>query len=237
MSGFAQFFPFLLNAFLIIQVVTAGVMCVYGYKWRRGLIATLSVYIGIFLGVLVAAAIIKQNYNNITFGLIPIPVIAFVFYILAYTSIPLNHFLTGFLVANKLTFMVIYNLMKSNAIHFDFGALMIIPIITGVIAGIVICCYFTHIAVLSCIVYIGTVEFVTGIFDLINKSLFVATGDIRFIFDIEDLLLKIVGVEVPSFWEMVLILIVGVASFILQKKMIEKNGIDLSKKIVDDRKK
>ena len=71
--------------------------------------------------------------------------------------------------------------------------------------------------------------------DLINKSLFVATGNIGFVFDIEDTLLKLVGVEIPSFWEVIFILIVGIISFIFQKKMIEDEGIDLSDMIVDDR--
>jgi hypothetical protein len=48
-------------------------------------------------------------------------------------------------------------------------------------------------------------------------------------------LLKIVGVEVPSFLEMVVIIIVGIASFILQKNLMERDGINLSDRIVDDR--
>lgn len=235
MNGFVEILPHLLNTFFIIQTVSAGAMCIYGYKWRKGLIATLSIYIGIFIGVLIASAIIKQNYENITLGILMIPIITIVFYWLAYSWIALNHFLTGFLVANKITFMVIYNLMRSDVIDFDFGVLMIVPLLVGIVAGIIICCYFTYIAVLSCIVYIGTVELVTGIADLINKSLFVSTGDIRFIFDIEDLLLKLVGVDVPSFWEVIFILLIGSVSFSIQKTILEEEGINLSNVIVDDR--
>lgn len=235
MGNITEFFPILINAFFVIQIVTAGAMCIYGYKWRKGLIATLSIYIGIAIGIAIAAAIIRQSYNNITFALILIPIVAVIFYSLAYKWIPLNHFLTGFLVGNKLAFMIIYNLMKSSAVKFDFTILMVLPIVIGLIAGFVLCSIFTHVAVLVCLVYIGSVELVSGIFDIINKSLFVATGNISFIFNIEDILLKIVGVEVPSFLEMVVIIIVGIASFILQKNLMERDGINLSDRIVDDR--
>lgn len=235
MEEITGIFLLLFNAFFVVQIITAGAMCIYGYKWRKGLIATLSIYIGIFLGILIAAALISQSYNNIMTGLILIPITALLFYILAYKWVPLNHFLTGFLVGNKLAFMVIYNLMKSNMVDFDFSVLMVVPLIIGLIAGFILCSVFTHVAVLACLVYIGSVELVTGIFDFINKSLFVATGNISYIFDVEGLLLKIVGVDVPSFWEVVFIIIVGIVSFTLQKNLMEKEGIDLSNKIVDDR--
>lgn len=235
MNEIVEFLPYLLNVFLAIQIVSAGAMCIYGYKWRKGLIATLSIYIGLSLGFLIALSIIKQDLNNLDFGALMIPVTAIVFYILAYRWVALNHFLTGFLVANKLGFMFIYNLMHEGIIQFDFDILMVVPIVLGFIAGFVLSRCFTHVAVLSCMVYIGTVELVTGVSDFINKSLFVATGDINFVFNMEDMLLKLVGVEIPSFVEVIFILVVGIASFVFQKNMLEKQGIDLSKVIVDDR--
>lgn len=235
MSGFIEFLPVIINIISVIQIVSAGAMCIYGCKWRKGLIATLSIHIGIFLGVALAAILINQSYENVTIAVILIPVIAIVFYIFAYTSIALNHFLTGFLVGNKLAFMILYNLMESDALDFDIGVLLIAPLLAGLISGIIICCKFTHHAVLTCIVYIGAVEFVTGIFDIINKSLFMATGDISYIFDLNGMILKLMGAEVPSFWEVVFILLVGIFSFVFQKKQLEEKGIDLSNKIVDDR--
>lgn len=235
MQEIVSFFPVLLNAFSIIQIFTAGAMCIYGYKWRKGLIATLSIYIGIILGILIAAALINQNYKNITFGLILIPIIALGFYSLAYKCVPLNHFLTGFLVGNKVAFMIVYNIMHEGHVKFDLAALLIIPIIIGLITGGVLCSVFTNAAVLTCLVYLGSVELVTKVSDLINKSLFLATGNVGYIFDLEGILLKVVGVEIPSFGEVIFIIIVGVFSFILQKKMMDRDGIDLSKKIVDDR--
>jgi len=235
MSEFVEFFPFLLNAFSVIQIVSAGAMCIYGYKWRKGLIATLSIYIGICLGLVIATAIIEQDFENLPLGVLMIPITTIVFYVLAYRWKALNHFLTGFLVANKLSFMVIYNLMHERIIDFDFGVLMTVPIVLGFLAGFIISSCFTYVAVLSCMVYIGTVELVTGVSDFINKSLFVATGNIDFIFDIEDSLLNLIGVEIPSFWETVSILIVGFISFFFQKAKLEKNGIKLTNVIVDDR--
>ena len=83
--------------------------------------------------------------------------------------------------------------------------------------------------------YIGTVELVTGIASIINKTLFFATGRISYILDLEGLLLKVVGVEVPSLLEVVFILIVGIASFMWQRYLLLQSGTDLSQAIVDDR--
>lgn len=39
------------DIFAIIQTVSSAVMCVYGYKWSRGLIAVMSSYIGTVIAV------------------------------------------------------------------------------------------------------------------------------------------------------------------------------------------
>lgn len=225
------------NILLGLRVITSAIMCVYSCKWRKGLIATTSIYIGVGLAVLVLALLIESRIMDIEPAFIISVAIPFLFFILAYKWIWLNHFLTGFLVANKLLFMIIYRLMENGTIEDNFAILMIVPIIVGIIAGIIISCIFTYSAVLVCMVYIGAVDLVLSVSDIISKGLFIATSDISYVFDPEDIILKFFGVEIPSGIEIVFILIVGVASFILQKNQLDRAGIDLSDYIIDDRKK
>ncbi len=235
MEWILEAFPIILNAFFIVQIVSGGAMCIYGCKWRKGLIATLSVRIGIILGLLFAAFLINQSMDLITFAFLSIFIIAIIFYILAYRWIPLNHFLTGFLVGNKLTFMVVYRIMSEGGAKLNITILLVVPLIVGLIAGFIVSSIFNYYTVIICIVYIGAVELVTGIADIINKTLFFSTGRISYIFDIEGILLKIVGVEVPSLLEVIFILIVGIASFMWQRYLLIQSGKDLSQTIIDDR--
>lgn len=224
------------NILLGLRVVTSAIMCVYSCKWRKGLIATTSIYIGVGLAVIVLAMLMESRIMDIEPAFILSAIIPFLFPIMAYKWIWLNHFLIGFLVANKLLFMIIYRLMENGVIDTDFATLMIVPIIAGIIVGVIISCIFTYRAVLLCMVYIGAVDLVLSISDIISKGLFVATSDISYVFDPEDIVLKFFGVEIPSGTEIVFILIVGIASFILQKNQLDRSGIDLSDYVIDDRK-
>lgn len=231
-------FIVILDIFFVLRLISSSIMCVYGYKWRKGLIATTSTYIGLSLGLIAFYIFIDNNLFEVEISaILSIIIIPIIFFILAYKCIWLNHFLTGFLVANKLLFMILYRLMEADIMDADFDILMITPVIMGILVGIIISAFFTHRAVLVCIVYIGTVDLVLFISSLINKSLFLATSDISYIFDPKDLLLKIIGIDIPSALEVLFIVIVGVLSFIWQKNQLDKKGIDLSNRIVDDRKK
>ena len=235
--GVIEIISVVINAFLVLRLITSVVMCVYGCKWRKGLIATTSLYIGIFLGLLLLAFLMEVSSLEMEINLLISAVVPIVFTIMAYKCIWLNHFLTGFLVFNKLSFMVIFRLMSERVIDIDLKYIIAIPIIIGIIAGIIISVKFINYAVLFCIVYIGTVDLVLSISEMINKALFVATSDLGFLFDPEDILLKLVGVDVPSVIEVIFIIVVGIISFILQKKLLDRQGISLSSYVVDDRKK
>lgn len=51
----------ILNAFVVIRLVVSGIMCVYGYKWRRGLIALMSTYVGIVIGLIICVVLIESE--------------------------------------------------------------------------------------------------------------------------------------------------------------------------------
>ncbi len=108
----------------------------------------------------------------------------------------------------------------------------------GVIVGGVLSTYLKYSAVLLCLAYIGSVDLVLNLFDLINKGLFIKSGDISYIFDIEDILMQIIGIDIPSFWESVFILAVTIFSFTWQSSVLRKRGVNLSDySIKDDLKK
>ncbi len=125
--------------------------------------------------------------------------------------------------------------MSEGGAKLNFTVLLVVPLIVGIISDFIVSSIFTYYTVTICIVYIGTVELVTGISEIINKTLFFATGRISYIFDVEGVLLKLVGVDVPSLLEVVFIFIVGIVSFIWQRHFLIESGKDLSQTIIDDR--
>lgn len=224
------------DCLLVLRLLTSSVMCVYSCKWRKGLIALSSLYIGIILGILFLCFLIEIDFPSMEAALIVSAIVPIIFLIMAYKWIWLNHFLTGFLVTNKLLFMIIYRLMSEDIIDAEFEVLMIVPIVVGIIVGLIISKLFVNVAVLFCIVYIGSVDLVLTVSEIIKKGLFVATADISYIFDPEDIILKFIGVEIPSAIEVILIIGIGIVSFIWQAKILRKRGISLSDYIIDDRK-
>ena len=51
------------NIYIVIQTVTSAVMCVYGYKWSKGLIAVMASYVGIGIGVFICAFLISNGMS------------------------------------------------------------------------------------------------------------------------------------------------------------------------------
>lgn len=225
-------FYLILNVLTIIQMVTSAVMCVYGYKWSKGLIAIMSLDMGVVIGFLLSILFIQEGAGLGV--LIIIPICAAGFSGLAYKNITFNHFLAGFLLAIKVSFMIVTKMYEHGMVE-DIGWLFVMPVIIGAVAGIASCTVFTGYIVLACLAFWGAIEFVPKMFELINGTLFVATGDIGYIFDPISLVLSLFGIEIPSGGEVFFILILSGVSFYLQKVRAEQAGIDLSRKIVDDR--
>lgn len=220
------------NLFIVIQTVTSAVMCVYGYKWSKGLIATMSLYVGAGIGVFVSAVLIERIQDPSV--LIMAPLSMLIFWILAYKSITLNHFLAGFLLATKVSFMLVMKMYEYSIIT-DSDLLLALPVMVGLIAGCVTCLKFNKYILIACVAFIGVTEFVPKMFDLINKTLFVATGDISFIFDPLSFILSVFGITIPSNGEVFFMIVLGIVSFCLQYKNAERAGMDYGESIIDDR--
>ncbi len=220
------------EAFIVIQMVTSGIMCVYGYKWGRGLIATVSSYVGVAIGVVVCVMLFKSGFGVESF--IAIPTCAAAFSVMVYKKIVLNHFMAGFLLATKISFMIITKVFEYGTFD-DVGMLFVLPVVIGIIGGIVSCTQFTGYIVLACLAFWGAIDFVPKMFEWINGTLFVMTGDYSFIFDPTSFLLSLFGIEIPSGGEVFFILLLTIGGFYFQKVRAESEGKDLSRKLVDDR--
>lgn len=220
------------NLFIVVQAVTSAIMCVYGYKWSKGLIAVMSSYVGVALGTVISMILIDGGVGFEI--LIIIPICAVAFSKLAYEIVALNHFLAGFLLAVKIAFMILTKMYENSMIE-DSEVLFILPIGIGIIAGVASYQKFNKYILVACVTFIGVTEFVPKLFEFINGSLFVATGDISFIFDPITFILSLFGIEIPSGGEVLCMLVLGVASFYYQKNKVDKLGIDFSNKIIDDR--
>ena len=220
------------NIYIVIQTVTSAVMCVYGYKWSKGLIAVMASYVGVGIGIFICAFLMSNGVGPA--AIILVPICGGVFSKLAYDIITLNHFLAGFLLAIKVGFMIFMKMFEYSIID-DFSYVFIFPVIIGIFVGIQSCRCFSKYILIACVAFIGATEFVPRLFELINGTLFFATGDISFIFDPISFLLSLVGITIPSGGEVFFMLVIGGISFYYQKSYVDKNNIDLSDKAIDDR--
>lgn len=221
----------IIDLFIVVQTITSGVMCVYGYKWSRGLIAIMSSYIGFGLGLLLSVLFLE----SMGFGsFILIPICISIISGLAYKNITFNHFVAGFLLAIKVSFMIVTKMYENGMIS-DFGWLIIAPLIIGAFVGILSCTVFSNYIVLACLAFLGAVEFVPKVFEWINGTLFAVTGDWSYIFDPVSFILSIFGIEIPSGGEVFCILLLSVGGFYFQKLCAEKEGKLFNEVILDDR--
>ena len=222
----------ILNLFMVLRLVTSGVMCVFGYKWSKGLIAIMSSYVGIGMGGFITYLLLQNGMGLEC--IVVVPISAVLFSVLAYKWIALNHFMAGFLLSIKILFMIAVN-MSENMSSDSSGMLFCFIVVLSIIIGIVVCNKYNHYILIACVSYLGAIELTTKIFDWINKGLFLSTGDISFIFNPVEFILSLLGIEIPSGGETIVIILIGLVSFWYQRSRVVSLGIDLSDKIVDDR--
>ena len=76
---------------MVAEGIVSLAMGFYGYKWRKGLIATASLYIGVGIGILCAGLLLNVGValGEALIVLVGVPV---AFWFIAYKIIPLNHF-------------------------------------------------------------------------------------------------------------------------------------------------
>lgn len=227
-------FSYFVDIIIFVKFVASGVMCVYGYKWSKGLIATMSLGIGVSLSILVTYWLLRLGAGEISF--LAIPVIVIWFYEASYKNIFLNHFLAGFLVMIKISTMIMILFMENGIIDVDGAMLFVVPIPIAVVFGIIGCLKLNNYIILFCMSFIGATEFVPNVEKLINGTLFSFTGDYSYIFSLDptEMFFSFMGIDVPSTLEIIFILIIFAGGFWYQKKIVDKNKIDLTGTVLDD---
>lgn len=214
----------------LISVTIGAGLCFGALKWRRGLLTTTAIAWGFFLG-LIAALFVGEAAGEvgailcILIGTIGLP-------ILTYTSPVVNRFVLGFLVSNKLFFMVTTPLAKDGAIGIEEA--IIIPLVAGTVVGIVLMAWTkmrVSAFVLGC-TFIGASQIAPIVSEWANRILYGITGDIGYLFDPIDIIFALFKIELTDWWTLgAMVLFMSLGAYQQIKNMKEK-GIPLDTPLI-----
>lgn len=214
----------------LISVTIGAGLCFGALKWRRGLLTTTAIAWGFFLG-LIAALFVGEAAGEvgailcILIGTIGLP-------ILTYTSPVVNRFVLGFLVSNKLFFMVTTPLAKNGAIGIEEA--IIIPLVAGTVVGIVLMAWTkmrVSAFVLGC-TFIGASQIAPIVSEWANRILYGITGDIGYLFDPIDIIFALFKIELTDWWTLgAMVLFMSLGAYQQIKNMKEK-GIPLDTPLI-----
>lgn len=152
--------------------------------------------------------------------------------ILTYTSPAVNRFVLGFLVSNKLFFMVTTPLAKDGAIGIEEA--IVIPLVAGTVVGIVLMAWTSmrvSAFVLGC-TFIGASQIAPIVSEWANRILYGITGDIGYLFDPIDIIFALFKIELTDWWTLgAMVLFMGLGAYKQIKSMKEK-GIPLDTPLI-----
>ena len=226
----------ILRLLCVIELGCSVGMMLGGFKWPRGLIGTVSIRIGIIIGVELAG-LLMENTGLGVFSLIVIPIAAYVISEAAYKDIGINHMLAGMLFSVKVLFLLFSLYLDLSDSTFN-GLQIGVIIMLSILAAIIIERKFNNHILLLCMSYIGASNFVAQITEIMDNGFWSIVPDIDELInmDIDEIALAICGIEIATFFEALTIIVLFVASYRWQKNQMEKEGIELSDTIIDDRK-
>lgn len=229
---FEDFISYFLAAQIIsciISIILGAYTCFGALKWRKGLISSIAAYWGLFLGVILGAMISTQDLTYIILFAVLGGVI---FPILTYHIAGVNRFVIGFIVAMKLTFMVMTVLLKENQIGFDL--LFTAPLIVGTIVGFILMAW-TQIRVsafvLAC-AFIGASELAPALAQLVNSVQFGITGDIGYFIDVYDIFFAFFRIELTDGMTLLFMIILMGAGIATQLRSVKNQGYDYSTPLI-----
>ena len=230
---------FILENIVIFKIISClydvvlGVACCYGaLKWRRGLITTVSVGWGIFIGFGLAISLIYYGGANPSLLLL-LPAIGMILLpILTYNVAGVNRFILGYIVSSKLFFMVTTVMMKNGSI--DILSALLYPLIGGAVIGLILMAW-TRIRVsafvFSC-TFIGASGIAPNISKLINGTLFTATRNFSFLFNPIDALFALFGIELTDEWTLVAMIVLMVVFGYRQIRTMKREGIPMNAPLI-----
>lgn len=230
---------FIFENIVVFQVVSClydialGTACCYGaLKWRRGLITTVAIGWGVFLGFSLAIPMVFYGDAN-PFLLLLFPAIGTILLpILTYTIAGVNRFILGSIVSSKLLFMATTVMAKNGDI--DFLSALLFPLIGGAVIGLVFMAWTgirVSAFVFSCI-FIGASGIAPNISKLINGTLFAATGDFSFLFDPIDVLFAFFSIELTDGWTLGAMIVLMAIFGYRQIRTMTRKGIPLNAPLI-----
>ena len=220
----------------IYQIVTSIIGAIFGaflyfgpLKWRKGLLTTTAIGWGAVLGLLVGTLLTQRDPSvwivSTLVGVILLP-------ILTYKVPAVNRFILGYVVFEKLGFMLSTELARNGYIQIEMAVVM--PIAIGVVVGIILMAWTKiRIGAFSCgVVFLGSVNLATNISKIINQIHFGITGDIRILLDPVDIIFAMFGIELTDKWTlvaMVFLMIIGVYRHV---KILKAEGFSLDTPVI-----
>ncbi len=230
---------FIFENIVVFQVVSClydialGTACCYGaLKWRRGLITTVAIGWGIFLGFGLAIPMVFYGDANPSFLLV-FPAIGMILLpILTYNIAGVNRFVLGYIVSSKLFFMATTVMAKNGDI--DVLSALLYPLVGGAVIGLVLMAWTSirvSAFVFSC-TFIGASGIAPNISKLINGTLFTATGDFSFLFDPIDTLFAFFGIELTDEWTLGAMIVLMVIFGYRQIRTMKRKGIPLNAPLI-----
>lgn len=230
---------FIFENIVVFQVVSClydvslGAACCYGaLKWRRGLMTTVAIGWGIFIGF--GLAIPMAFYGNADPSiLLVLPAIGMIVLpILTYKIAGVNRFILGYIVSSKLFFMATTVMAKNGDI--EILTALLFPLIGGAVIGLVLMAW-TQIRVSAFVfgcTFIGASGIAPNISKLINGTLFTATRDISFLFDPIDTFFAFFGVELTDQWTLGAMIVLMVIFGYRQIRTMQRKGIPLDTPLI-----
>lgn len=221
------------QAFSYLYDIALGAACCYGaLKWRRGLMTTVSIGWGIFLGFGLAIPLVFYGDANSSLLLL-LPAIRMVLLpILTYSIAGVNRFILGYIVSSKLFFMATTVMAKNGDIA-PISALLY-PLIGGAAVGLVLMAW-TRIRVSAFVfgcTFIGASGIAPDISKLINGTLFTATRDFSFLFDPIDTFFAFFGIELTDEWTLRVMIVLMVVLGYRQIRTMKRKGIPLNAPLI-----
>lgn len=210
-----------------IYDVVIGSALIYGaLKWQKGLITSIAIYWGLFLGAMLG------GYVSFTFQISPVAILilaligAIVFPILTYSVPAINRFIVSFIVVMKLLYMFTTYMCKNG--YIEFGTALILPLIAGAIAGI----FFMLMKYLSVLpfalgcAFIGASQVAPTIAKYVNQIIFGITHDYSLLFDPVDFIFALFKIELTDGWTLLFMIILMISGVIFQLNYIKAQGFD-----------
>lgn len=204
-----------------INVFVGASLCFGPLKWRKNLIAITALGWGAVLGFLIWDNFLSSG--DIDSLIICCLIGAIVLAAMAYTVSVVNRFIVGYILGEKLTFMLTTVLAKEG--FMDGKLAILLPILLGILVGLILMSrdHTGKKTYILAYTFVGASQVAPTVSDWINRGLFGITGDISFLFDPIDIIYSLFGIEITDVWTFIIVVLLMVLGVRTQMKLSQKS--------------